>query len=410
MKSGRILFVSLPIAWTFACSSDANLGNDLRKTPVESQKDDAGAPATHAADDDAGAQPRASDVDDEATAPGATQPEETESEPDMTAEPRDPDAAAAPTAGMMQSHADSGATSDPEPNMGMTGMGDLDEDSTSQDAPRCEINTVDTNQGQPPANNEECAEIGTALKDAHDAALQGEVLEVQALAGTWVVGSGVERIELVLEGTGAGTLRFGDEEYFPTISDPDATFLTIGSHDASGVFGYEHLGQHMGFAYSVIAENGRSSEMSFHISTMQAFEDWCALQSPVASPLGRACYACMADEGVYSLVTEPHSEDGVVTDECGPQIGCYAGVSETGDAEELERVDCGRFELCIAPYHNACNCTAEECFANVEVRDQLTEYPYSVSLDPVDTSVLRLESLSELVAKTTFYLTKQESE
>jgi hypothetical protein len=42
MKTGRILFLSLPLAFTLACSDDANLGSDKDKTPVETGDKDAG--------------------------------------------------------------------------------------------------------------------------------------------------------------------------------------------------------------------------------------------------------------------------------------------------------------------------------------------------------------------------------
>ncbi|WP_437479386.1 hypothetical protein WME75_33400 [Sorangium sp. So ce1014] len=256
---------------------------------------------------------------------------------------------------------------------------------------------VETNQGQELPAEEECPEIGMALKAAHDTALQSAELAVAPLAGTWVTGSGPARVEIVLDAKGQGTLLFGEPTDLPPISDPDEPYLTSREdNDAEDIFGLRYLKKYPGFKYSVVAESGHGSEMSFHVWVMEVWEGWCAAQTPVPSPHSHHCYACMYDDGVYSFVT---GETG-----CEEPAGCYAGQS----LDEEKRVDCGRVELCVMPYNNVCNCTADECFANLGgAPGQLTVYPYTVTLDPVDTAILRLKSLSELEDKTTYYLDKQ---
>jgi hypothetical protein len=264
----------------------------------------------------------------------------------------------------------------------------------------CQSNWLDTNQGSQPPPAEDCPALGETLKQAHDAALEGKELEVAPLVGTWADGSGSARIELVLDATGLGTLRFGEATDFPEITDPDEPYLTtVGERDADQIFDLAHLTVRLGFGYRVIADEGRGSEMSFHILTMEPWEEWCALQRPVQSPYARACYACTYDAGRYSFFEDTPAE------QCGEEVGCYEGVL---DSDPAKRVNCGRYELCLDPYHNVCNCTVDGCFANVAVNDQLTVYPFSATLDAVDTTVLRLASLSELREKTTYYLEKQE--
>ncbi|WP_433926453.1 hypothetical protein AB3662_26390 [Sorangium cellulosum] len=257
-------------------------------------------------------------------------------------------------------------------------------------------NDVDTNQGEAPPSEEQCQEIGTVLKAEHDTARQGAELAVAPLAGTWVTGSGPERVELVLDATGQGTLLFGEPTDLPPVSDPDELYLTNrAANDPEDIFGLEHLKIHPGFKYSVVAESGHGSEMSFHIWIMEVWEDWCAAQTPVPSPHSRHCYACMYDEGGYSFITDRSV--------CEAPAGCYAGRS----LDEEKMVDCGRLELCVLPHYNVCNCTADECFANLGNQSQLTVYPYAVTLDPLDTTILRLKSLSELDDKKTHYLEEQ---
>ena len=260
--------------------------------------------------------------------------------------------------------------------------------------PEC-VSYMDMNQGDDPPQSEDCPAIGAALKEAHDNALLGEEVEVEPLAGTWATGSGTERIELVLDAAGNGTLRFGEASEFPSFEAGDETFLTTtGELDAVEVSDYSHVKIHQGFAYSIIAESGRGSELSFHVVGLEAFDGWCAEQAPVLSPNAKACYACMYDEGYYTFSS------------CGlDQRGCFAG-KLVYDPEE--RVHCGRVELCVVPYHKACLCNADGCFANLTMHDQLTDYPFTLQRDPVDPSILRLASLSELRPKVTKYLEKQE--
>ena len=257
--------------------------------------------------------------------------------------------------------------------------------------------TLDTNQGADPPAEEECEEIGTALEAAYDAALDGAELTVTPLAGTWVTGSGPQRIELVLDAQGKGTLLFGEPTALPEISDPEEPYLTNrDADDAEDLLGLGHLKRYPGFPYTVVSANGQGSEMSFHILVMETWDSWCQLQAPVASASAHACYACMGDDRLYSIVDDASS--------CDAPEGCYAGES----LNEEDRVHCGRFELCLMPHHSVCNCNSDGCFANLAATGQLTVYPYELTLDPVDTTILRLKSLSELEEKKTYYLQKQQ--
>ncbi|WP_437774567.1 hypothetical protein [Sorangium sp. So ce1097] len=256
---------------------------------------------------------------------------------------------------------------------------------------------VESGEEREPTSAERCQEIGAELKAAHDTALQGAELAVAPLAGTWVVGSGPERVELVIAANGQGTLLFGEPTDLPPSSDPDEPYLTNrGENDPEDIFGLAHLKIYPGFRYSVVAETGRGAEMSFHIWIMEVWEGWCAAQTPVFSPYSRHCHACMYDEGRYAFITSRSA--------CEVPPGCYAGHS----LEEETLVDCGRVELCALPNYNVCNCSADACFANLGgSQSQLTVYPYTVTLDPADATILRLKSLSELDDKRTYYLDKQ---
>lgn len=258
----------------------------------------------------------------------------------------------------------------------------------------CSWTTIDPNQGNPAPDESECVGIGETLEAAHDSALEGPALEVALLAGAWLDASGgLVRVELTLDASGHGTLRFGDPADYPTPSASDETFLTTtGPADASNVFDQEHLRPQAGFGHTVITETGSGSEMSFHILTVEAWDPWCALQEPVYSPDAPSCHACTEVAPIYSFTSG---------DACGETSGCYASDKE---ASEERRVHCGRVELCAMPYSSVCACSATKCFANVAMSGQLNWYPYAAELDPVDNDILMLRSLSELNDKTTYYL------
>ena len=258
----------------------------------------------------------------------------------------------------------------------------------------CMPDIFEPNGQNPPPQPEECTGIGETLVQNHDAALEGPVLDVPLLVGTWGVGSGVSHVELVLDGDGKGTLRFGQASDYPTPSATDETFLSRVGDRAAAIIGAE-LRPHAGYAYTVVADAGQGSEMSFHILTVEAWQPWCELQPPVASPFAPNCYACVEVAERYSFFP---------AFDCGEeQAGCYASDRE---ADETKRLHCGRLGLCAAPYSSACVCTAETCFANVAIPAQGNRYSYELQLDPLDSSILRLRGLSELQEPTTHYLTK----
>ncbi|MEI9941201.1 MAG: hypothetical protein WDO69_28620 [Pseudomonadota bacterium] len=264
----------------------------------------------------------------------------------------------------------------------------------------CGVNTMDTNQGLEPPAADTCPGIGATLKSGHDQALKGQVLNVAPLAGKWADGSGSARVELVLDAQGSGSLRFGQASDFPAISDANEAFLSdIGERDSNKVFDLAYEKEQLGFSYSVIADSGKGSELSFHVLIMQPWESWCALQAPVPSPYSRNCYACMYDAGLFSFYTQPVPSD----EACEAQTGCFAS---NQDSSEAKRVHCGRLALCLLPYDNVCICSADACFANLQNQQGSVARPYGVTLDPIDTKVLRLTSNQDTPIK--YYLEKQE--
>jgi hypothetical protein len=210
-------------------------------------------------------------------------------------------------------------------------------------------------------------------------------LDVKPLAGKWVDGSGAERVELVFDETGRGTVLFGEPIDLPEV-DPDEPYLTeIGATDAEGFDQFSYKPTLVsGFAYSVIPAQGRASEMSFAIRGSEPWSVWCAEQEPVH---GVDCYACefRGDTAQYAGA------------ECGERAGCYVGLSS--EPGRYVPTHCGRLALC-AGVSRKCWCTKDTC-----MNDPSRTHSYKVTIDPVDVAVLRFNE--EYATEGTRYLTRE---
>lgn len=226
------------------------------------------------------------------------------------------------------------------------------------------------------------AETVRTTSAAEDAA----TLNVKPLAGKWLDGSGAERIELVVDETGRGTLRFGEPTDLPEFDANEPYLTMIGATDARGFDQFSYKSTLVsGFAYRVIPDQGRASEMSFGIRGSEPWSDWCAEQEPVR---GIDCYACefRGDTTQYAGT------------ECGANAGCYVG--ESAEPSRYVRTHCGRLALC-GGVSQKCWCTKDECMMNPSRTNG-----YKVTIDPVDTTVLRFNE--EYATEGTRYLTRVE--
>jgi hypothetical protein len=234
-------------------------------------------------------------------------------------------------------------------------------------------------------SDDECDSVAAEVRETFQADV-GATLDVKPLAGTWTDGSGDARIELVLDETGAGTLTFGEAAELPEL-DPEEAYLTdIDARDGAEVeiVGYSPA-LIPGFAYSVVAETGRASEMAFRIRDSEPWRDWCAAQEPVR---GLDCYSC--EPYLNSILSGG--------EECGENAGCY--VAQSSQPDKLVNVHCGRLQLCISAAPT-CWCDEEGC-TNSPIGTQA----FRVTIDPVDISVLRFNDQSS--SDGTRYLVREE--
>jgi hypothetical protein len=199
------------------------------------------------------------------------------------------------------------------------------------------------------------------LRDAEVAAPEEVVnLEVEVLAGTWRDGEGDERIELVLDATGHGSLLYGEPGELPLV-DPAAAYL-VDEMKAEAEY------QRLGFTYELHPVDGGGSEMTAQVRLTEPWAEWCSLQTPKP---GATCYACEVD---YNMGYR------FFYNECGTS-GCF--IPTTPAATQLAQVDCGRTNLCLS-FSRVCECNSTFCKASRTSRD------LTFALDPVDSNVLRV--------------------
>lgn len=217
---------------------------------------------------------------------------------------------------------------------------------------------------------EECQIIGARIEAERAAVVD---LDVAPLAGVWRDGEGADAVELMIDRTGNGTLRYGETIELPAIEDPDVGYL-------DEQFGEPGLGSQVsvlaGFTYSLYPTSGRASEMAVDLRLGEPWAEWCALQAPVRG--SAHCYTCDESAG-YGFAA--------ITEACGGETGqCYASVSENGERLAAP-VDCERLRACNS-VGSVCGCTAESCQTSTELLTHRT-----ISLDPVDPTVIRVENI-----------------
>jgi hypothetical protein len=206
-------------------------------------------------------------------------------------------------------------------------------------------------------------------------------LDVKPLAGTWSDGTGDERLELVLDETGRGTLTHGDPAELPEPVAEEAYLTGIGALDARAPALPRYGTLIHGFEYSVVPVEGRASELSFAVRGSEPWDEWCALQRPVRGPL---CYGC--EFAAWSSM--------FAGTECGERAGCYVG--QSSDTDHV-RVHCGRSSLCSWSF-SVCSCDQYSCTSQPALTHE-----FVVALDPFDAGVARFD-----VSGDTRYLSRQD--
>jgi len=146
---------------------------------------------------------------------------------------------------------------------------------------------------------------------------------------------GSDRIRIVLDEEGQGTVQFGDGDVLPPPTDENVGYPPADVRERAGEV-FERI------AYPVYESQLEDTRLRLKIDALYPFKDWCALQTPILDEVNDV-YRCVPSVPL----TNPND----------PEQGCY--YSPGGDPESGERVpiDCAKIDLCIG----MCMCTQSGC-------------------------------------------------
>jgi hypothetical protein len=175
--------------------------------------------------------------------------------------------------------------------------------------------------------------------------------------------AGSDRVRLILNANGEGTLELGDAPPLPSPTQAEGGYLVD-----NGKFGAGEMANAFrdGFKYPVHEARVEAGRIRFGIDPLDIYGAWCALVPPVPNPQVPSGYACGPGGGGRST--------GLDT--------CYFGFP-SGDPMVPDSVnvpvDCGIFELCIGA--GPCTCTASACAPHVTPSDANSLANYHVIVD-----------------------------
>jgi hypothetical protein len=172
-----------------------------------------------------------------------------------------------------------------------------------------------------------------------------KVISIESYAASWdgyieahTFLSGSDRVRLVLDANGAGTVRFGDADLIPPATDPNTPYPP----------GAEFVVQEVveGFLYPIHDVRVDLDRLSLSINYPDLYADQCAMQTPFFydTGSGREQYNCVRNWSA-------ENRDGT----------CY----QTNDVTNEEIVvGCWQLQLCV--HYRRCECTADACTASFQ--------------------------------------------
>ncbi len=208
--------------------------------------------------------------------------------------------------------------------------------------------------------------------------------------------SGSDRVRLVLDGNGAGTLRVGDNTLLAPPTDPNVGYppdLTSGI-SLTGVY----IGLRDDFLYPAHAAQVQTDRIQVGINPMDLEAAWCALQTPVenidTTTTGKGSDAITTTTTSYGCLPNSASESSDAN-----------GCALTGSDGQTTPVDCGKLALC--EFVMACQCTATSCGIQAPADATPDEYPYELDA-ALDTTGKNLTGTLNLSGtRITVHLTRQ---
>ena len=156
---------------------------------------------------------------------------------------------------------------------------------------------------------------------------------------------GSDRVRLVLDPSGVGTLEVGDGAALPTPTTAEGGYL-LEDKGLDGIGGVDELVRE-GFKFPVHEARVESGRIRLGIDPHEIFGAWCSLTPPFVNSGAASGYSCGP------------AVSGTNTDDQGNTVCIYSTGGGPEQAQSEVVVDCGIMYTCMA--YNPCTCTASAC-------------------------------------------------
>jgi hypothetical protein len=226
-----------------------------------------------------------------------------------------------------------------------------------------------------------CSSSGTA--NIGDGELSVDKTALDSYAAAWdgyveayTFPSGTDRVRVTLDEDGNGWLQIGAGDELAPPTDPDVVWPEAAVDDSSGKPMVMDRAPLEGIRYPVTGAVVEEERIRLSIDLYDAFEPWCALQTPVLHANETpAAYGCSWNAGF-----------GMNGDSC---------TVTTAQGEEIP-IDCGKAVLCAS---GVCACDETACSAgdggsipiDAALSDDGQDLTGSIVLPDVGARVIRLE-------------------
>jgi hypothetical protein len=194
--------------------------------------------------------------------------------------------------------------------------------------------------------------------------------------------SSSDRVRLLLDAQGNGTIQVGDDALLAAPTDPNVGYPSGSTNPKPDTFMNAQL--YGGVLYPVYAAQVTADRIQVGLKPNDYYGSWCALQTPVP-------FAFTVDStpggGSQETGVALGTPGAMVTYSC-VQSGYGGGITFNGSVPTCQLndynqvsidVDCGKFAICVT--ENACACTATSCISAPNLPAATSPSGYPAELD-----------------------------
>jgi hypothetical protein len=228
---------------------------------------------------------------------------------------------------------------------------------------------------------------------------------------------GSDRVRLIIDASGHGTLQVGDAALLPAATDPNVGYPPGAT--LKGPSSVNTTGLTEGFLYPIYATQVQADRIQLGVNPGDLYAGWCALQTPI--PFYETTITGVVADGGTVVPTNdggtPITVSGVVD---GGVVSTFYGCTPnvptmqdgTGSSCALQNpdgtwtpIDCGKLNLCQLSL--ACMCSASGC-TSYSIASGTPVGNYPIELDgALDSTGTQLTGTLNVGTRVTVHLVKQ---